>query len=178
MVWQRPEIFRKTLKQTWLQFKPSTLEMHASEHACFRRNGSSSEGLHVTSVRPSRKFWHLVVRSAQTISLAIWHRRQSHRRPSRNKSPNRRPFALLDLEKHTDFRIAGQHRRSVAGASVALFLIQSNLRGFRIFNEFFASLAIWGRATRIALHIAAASRDLGHQVLACKKSTRYQHYNS
>ena len=32
-------------------------------------------------------------------------------------------------------------------------------------NSFFASLAIWGCAIRIASHIAVASHDLGHQDL-------------
>ena len=36
--------------------------------------------------------------------------------------------------------------------------------GFRIASEnFFASLAIWGCAIRIASHIDVASRDLGHK---------------
>ena len=57
----------------------------------------------------------LVVRIARPESLAIWHRGRSHRRPNRSGSPKRRHFASLDLKKHPDFRIAGQHRRIFAG---------------------------------------------------------------
>ena len=38
--------------------------------------------------------------------------------------------------------------------------IQSNVLAV---NKLFASLAIWGRAIRIASHIAAASRESGHE---------------
>ena len=50
---------------------------------------------------------NLVARIARPISLAIWHRRRSHRRPNCSGSPNRRHFASLDLKKHADF----SHRR-------------------------------------------------------------------
>ena len=44
--------------------------------------------------------------------------------------------ASLDIEKHADFRIAGQHRRIFTGVFVALFLLpQSNLRDFHIVSE-------------------------------------------
>ena len=45
----------------------------------------------------------LVARIARPTSLAIWHRRCSHRRPNRSGSPNCRHFASLDLKKHPDF---------------------------------------------------------------------------
>ena len=56
----------------------------------------------------------LVVRIARPTSLAIWHRRRSHRRPNRNGSPNRKHFASLDRKKHADIlhrRPTSQHFR-------------------------------------------------------------------
>ena len=52
----------------------------------------------------------LVVRIARPTSLAIWHRKRSHRRPNRSGSPNRRHFASLDPKKHANF----SHRRSTS----------------------------------------------------------------
>ena len=60
----------------------------------------------------------LVARIARPTSLEIWHRKRSHRRPNRSKSPNLKHFASLDLKKLADFRIAGQRRRIFAGASL------------------------------------------------------------
>ena len=66
---------------------------------------------------------NVVVRIARPTSLAIWHRGRSHRRPNRNKSPNRRHFASLDHKKNMPiFRIAGQHRRIFA-RTFLLFLL-------------------------------------------------------
>ena len=110
-------------------------------------------------------FQDLVVRIARPELLVIWHRGRSHRRPNRSGSPNRRHFASLDLKNIPIFRIAGQHRRIFAGFFSCIFLrFQIKRMGFRIASEknFFASLAIWGCAVRIASHIAVASRDLGH----------------
>ena len=39
----------------------------------------------------------LVARIARPVSLAIWHRGCSHRKPNRSESPNRKHFASLDL---------------------------------------------------------------------------------
>ena len=44
-----------------------------------------------------------MARIARPESLAIWHRTQSHRRPDRNESPNRRHSASLDVQKHVIF---------------------------------------------------------------------------
>ena len=48
-----------------------------------------------------------MLRIARPISLVIWHRGRSHRRPNCSRSPNRKHFASLDLKKHADF----SHRR-------------------------------------------------------------------
>ena len=78
----------------------------------------------------------LVVRIARPASLAIWHRRRSHRRPNRSESPNRRPFASLDLKKHADF----SHRRPTSQDfrrefSAISLCFQIKLMGFRIASE-------------------------------------------
>ena len=78
----------------------------------------------------------LVVRIARPESLAIWHRRHSHRRPNRSGSPNRRHFASLGLKKHPDF-FASQ--ASIAGFSQVFFLAFSC--DFRSSECVFASLA-------------------------------------
>ena len=105
----------------------------------------------------------LVVRIARPELLAIWHCGRSHRRPNRSGTPNRRHFASLDLKNTPIFRIAGQHRRIFAGFFACIFLwFHIQRMCFRIKKNFFASLAIWGCAIRIASHIAVASRDLGH----------------
>ena len=64
----------------------------------------------------------LVVRIARPTSLAIWHRGRSHRRPNRNKSPNRGHFVSLDLKNMLIFRTAGQHRRIFAGTFLQFLL--------------------------------------------------------
>ena len=107
-----------------------------------------------------------MVRIARPESLAIWHRGLSHRRLNRSESPNRRHFASLDLEKHPDF----SHRRPTSQDFRRIFLLAFScdfrssecVFGSLAKKNFFASLAIWGCAIRIASHIAVASRDLGH----------------
>ena len=77
-----------------------------------------------------------MVRIARPTSLAIWHRGRWHRRANRSGSPNRRPFASLDLKNHPDFL----HRRPTSqDFSQALFLAFSC--DFRSSECVFASLA-------------------------------------
>ena len=44
----------------------------------------------------------LVARIARPTSLAIWHRRHSHRRPNCSECSSHRQFASLNIEKHAD----------------------------------------------------------------------------
>ena len=86
-------------------------------------------------------------------------------------------FASLDLKNMPIFRITGQHRRIFAEGFSGIFLwFQIKPMGFRIASEknFFASLAIWGCAIRIALHIAVASRDLATKYATLRLGSQLQ----
>ena len=126
---------------------------------CFMAPSSEFFGSAVPSLPATR------AKTGRPTSLAIWHRGCSHRRPNRNRSPNCKHFASLDLKKHADF----WHRRPTSHDFLRRFFLafpcdfrSSEWVFASLGKKIFASQAIWGCAIRIASHIAVASRDSGH----------------
>ena len=110
---------------------------NASSPPEFSMNSEDLRATQGTSEETPRSGMFLVVRIARPTSLAIWHRRRSHRRPNRSGSPNRRHFASLDLKKKTPRFFASQ--ANIAAFSQAVFLAFSC--DFRSSECVFASLA-------------------------------------
>ena len=67
----------------------------------------------------------LVVRIARPLSLAIWHRGHSHRRPNRSQCQNHRHFASLDLGSHADFSYRKPALQDFRGSFCGTFPVNS-----------------------------------------------------
>ena len=73
---------------------------------------------------------HLVDASLDPASLAIRHRMQSHGRPDRSGSPNRKHFASLNVEEHAYF---SHHKPTSLDLNIAGgFPKGPNLENFKI----------------------------------------------
>ena len=68
----------------------------------------------------------LVVRIARPLSLAIWHRGHSHRRPNRSQSQNHRHFASLDLGSHADLSYRKPASQDFRGSFCGSFPVNSD----------------------------------------------------
>ena len=85
---------------------------------------------------PRLRLTDLVVRIARPKSLAIWHRKQSHRRPDCSESPNRRHVASLGAKKHVIF-----WHRSPALQDFRVFSGQNDYCSCAISRVFASSIA-------------------------------------
>ena len=65
---------------------------------------------------PNTSTTPLVAHVAPPTSIAIWHRRHSHRRPSCSESPDRGHFASLDIEKNADSSHRGPPSQDFRGS--------------------------------------------------------------
>ena len=148
----------------WMHFKTLLIDGPAMEHLdepniAISQDRSRSATRKKSAIRADQSGSHRSTHIASDLAsraLALQAKRQ---RESESQA-----LASLDLNKHPDFGPTSQVFRRLLFWHFPAISDQANVFSHRWRKKtFFASLATWGCAIRIASHIANASRDLGRQ---------------